>query len=65
MTFKCPLVPLVPCLGMLINIWVILSLPFDAIIRVLVWSFIGILIYMFYGIRNSRLNFRKENDDEK
>jgi len=71
-SFKCPLVPLFPCLGMLVNIFVILSLPVDAIYRVLIWSFIGLLIYFLYGIRHSKLNdlnpedfkYKLEEEDE-
>jgi len=55
-TFKCPLVPAVPLLGVFCNIFLICNLDVDSIYRVMVWSVIGILIYGFYGIRNSRLN---------
>eukprot|EP01103_Thecamoeba_quadrilineata_P020486 TRINITY_DN881_c0_g1_i1.p1 TRINITY_DN881_c0_g1~~TRINITY_DN881_c0_g1_i1.p1 ORF type:complete len:564 (-),score=100.83 TRINITY_DN881_c0_g1_i1:24-1715(-) len=55
-TFQCPLVPLIPCLGIVINVTVILSLPIDAIYRVLIWSALGLLIYFTYGINHSKLN---------
>jgi len=54
-TFKCPLVPFIPCLGILMNIWFILSLDIASIYRLIVWTFLGMLIYIFYGIRNSAL----------
>jgi len=54
-TFSCPLVPFIPCLGILVNVWVIVQLPVDSIYRLLIWTFIGLLIYFFYGIRHSRL----------
>lgn len=57
-TFKCPLVPLIPCVGVLVNIYLITSLPIDAFIRVFVWTIIGLLIYFTYGIRNSVQRFK-------
>lgn len=56
-TFKAPLVPFTPLVGMFVNIYIIGQLPFDAIIRVLVWTGFGLLIYTVYGIRHSKLNF--------
>lgn len=57
-TFKCPLVPLVPSIGVLVNIYLITSLPIEAFYRVLVWTAIGLAIYFGYGIRNSALRFQ-------
>lgn len=54
-TFKCPLVPFVPCLGILMNCWFILSLSVGSIYRLLIWTAIGMMIYFGYGIRNSAL----------
>jgi len=39
-----------------INVLLIVRLPTDAIIRVVIWSVIGIAIYLFYGIHYSKLN---------
>jgi len=55
-TFSCPLVPLVPMLGILVNTLLFTSLPQEAIYRVLVWSGLGFLIYFFYGVSHSKLN---------
>jgi len=55
-TFKCPLVPLVPLGGLLINTLLFASLDAPAIYRVLAWSGVGGIIYLFYGVRNSKLN---------
>jgi len=49
-----PLVPLLPMVGMFLNIFLMVGLPFDAILRLLVWSAIGILFYVFYGIHFSK-----------
>lgn len=62
-TFKCPLVPLVPCIGVLVNIYLITSLPIEAFYRVLVWTAIGLAIYFGYGIRNSALRFKQPGGD--
>jgi len=55
-TFRCPLVPLVPCIGILVNAVMICGLKLDAIYRVILWSIFGFAIYFGYGIRNSKLN---------
>jgi len=54
-TFACPFVPYVPCLGIFMNVWFICSLPWDAIVRLVVWTVVGMAIYLFYGIRHSVL----------
>jgi len=56
-TFTCPLVPFVPCLAILMNISFIVSLPIDSIIRLVIWTIIGMTIYFGYGIWNSKLNW--------
>ncbi len=43
-------------LGVLANVYLICRLSVEAVVRVLVWSGIGIIIYMTYGIRHSKLN---------
>ncbi len=43
-------------LGVLANIYLICRLTIEAVVRVLIWSGIGIIIYMTYGIRHSKLN---------
>ncbi|PRP86621.1 hypothetical protein PROFUN_05100 [Planoprotostelium fungivorum] len=53
--FKTPLVPLIPCIGIFMNVWFIMSLSFDSIIRLLIWTSIGMAIYLFYGIHHSKL----------
>eukprot|EP01127_Copromyxa_protea_P020573 TRINITY_DN6901_c0_g1_i1.p1 TRINITY_DN6901_c0_g1~~TRINITY_DN6901_c0_g1_i1.p1 ORF type:complete len:468 (-),score=70.21 TRINITY_DN6901_c0_g1_i1:176-1579(-) len=55
-TFQVPLTPLVPLLGVTINLILITSLTLGALLRVLIWSVIGLLIYLLYGVQNSKLN---------
>jgi len=58
-TFKCPLVPLIPLCAILVNILLFTALPFEALERILVWSTIGAIIYLFYGVQHSKLNEEK------
>ncbi|KAL7305123.1 hypothetical protein TKK_0002529 [Trichogramma kaykai] len=53
LSFKVPLVPLIPCLSILINLYLMLQLDFYTWIRFLVWMIIGFCIYFFYGVHNS------------
>jgi APA family basic amino acid/polyamine antiporter len=62
-TFKCPLVPLVPCIGIAINSYMLAGLEAMAWIRLVVWLVIGLVIYSIYGIRFSKMrlyNMRKK-----
>ena len=52
--FKTPLVPFVPCIGIYINILLIISLDIWSLIRVLLWTVVGMIIYFGYGIRYSK-----------
>ena len=58
-SFKCPLVPLVPCLGITINMYMLAGLKSAAWIRLGAWVFIGIVIYFAYGIWNSKMRTYK------
>lgn len=53
--FKAPLFPFVPILGVLSSLGVMLMLPIDTWLRLIVWMALGIAIYFFYGIKNSKL----------
>jgi APA family basic amino acid/polyamine antiporter len=50
--FKTPLFPLVPVLGAAISLLQMLSLPLGTWLRLIIWMFIGFLLYFFYGIRH-------------
>jgi len=62
-SFKTPLVPLVPILGVLVCFGMMAFLPFDTWIRLIVWMLIGLDIYLFFGIKHSVLN--KDKHDGK
>ncbi|MBS1751051.1 MAG: amino acid permease [Bacteroidetes bacterium] len=53
--FKTPLVPLVPILGVIVCFGMMAFLPLDTWIRLIVWMLIGFDIYLWYGIRYSKL----------
>lgn len=53
--FRCPLVFVVAPLGILVNVTMALFLPIDTWLRLVVWLFIGLIFYIGYGYRNSRL----------
>lgn len=53
LSFKVPLVPLIPCLSVLINLYLMFQLDIFTWIRFAVWVVIGYAIYFTYGISNS------------
>ena len=54
-SFRCPLVPLIPLLGVFSCVWLMLSLPQITWFRFVGWMMAGLTIYFYYGIRHSRL----------
>lgn len=54
-SFKTPLVPLVPILGIATCLFMMVFLPMDTWIRLLVWMLIGMDIYLWYGAKHSVL----------
>ena len=53
--FRCPLVPVVPILGILFCLVLMLSLPAGNWIRLIVWLGLGLIIYFCYGKSHSTL----------
>lgn len=53
--FRCPLVYIVAPLGILVNMLMMLFLPWETWLRLVVWLGIGLVIYASYGYRNSSL----------
>ena len=54
--FKTPWVPVIPLLGAAICLLQMFSLPLDTWLRLIAWFLLGLVIYFFYGIKNSKLN---------
>ncbi|XP_038209937.1 cationic amino acid transporter 3 [Zerene cesonia] len=59
LTFKVPLVPLVPYLSVCMNIYLMVQLDYQTWVRFIIWLAIGYFIYFFYGISNSSLKEKK------
>lgn len=59
-TFKTPLVPLVPILGVITCLFMMAFLPLDTWIRLIVWMIIGIAIYFLYSRKHSVLGKKGE-----
>jgi APA family basic amino acid/polyamine antiporter len=53
--FKTPLVPLVPILGIVSSFALMAFLPLNTWIRLVVWLIIGMVIYLSYGRKHSRV----------
>jgi basic amino acid/polyamine antiporter, APA family len=58
-SFRTPMVPLVPILAIVFCFALMLSLPAMTWVRFFVWMAVGMVIYLFYGAKNSRLNDNK------
>ena len=57
--FRCPWVPVVPALGILLCLTLMFSLPSENWYRLFVWMALGLVIYFFYGRHNSVLAKRR------
>jgi APA family basic amino acid/polyamine antiporter len=53
--FRTPFVPLVPIAGIVMNLLMMLALGWENWVRLAAWLVIGLLIYLSYGRRHSRL----------
>jgi len=53
--FKVPFVPVLPILSALVNLGLMLSLPWATWERLIVWMVLGVAFYFAYGYRRSRL----------
>jgi APA family basic amino acid/polyamine antiporter len=54
-SFKTPLVPLIPLLGIASCIYLMTGLPWVTWVRFGLWLVVGMVIYFFYGYRRSHL----------
>jgi APA family basic amino acid/polyamine antiporter len=58
-TFRVPMVPLIPILGVATCLFMMVFLPFDTWIRLIVWMVIGVAIYFLYSRQRSVLRKNK------
>ncbi|KAM4810069.1 cationic amino acid transporter 4 [Rhinophrynus dorsalis] len=58
-TFQVPLVPLLPALSILLNIYLMLKLNYMTWVRFSVWLVLGLIVYFGYGIWHSKENLRE------
>ena len=56
--FRTPLVPLIPILGAVFCVGQMASLPSDTWLRLIVWMYVGFIIYFLYSIRKSVVGLR-------
>jgi APA family basic amino acid/polyamine antiporter len=54
-SFRTPLVPFVPVMGIISCVYLMTRLSKDTWIRLIAWMAIGLVIYFAYGIRKSKL----------
>jgi APA family basic amino acid/polyamine antiporter len=59
--FRCPLVPLIPILGILICLALMFSLPAQNWLRLAAWLVVGLIIYACYGRRHSVMAMQRAN----
>lgn len=58
--FRTPWVPVLPALSVLACVWLMLNLPVDTWLRFLGWLALGMVVYVLYGRRHSRLAAKEE-----
>ncbi|XP_050434312.1 high affinity cationic amino acid transporter 1-like [Adelges cooleyi] len=59
-SFKVPCVPLIPCLSIVLNMYLMMKLDIKTWIRFVLWICLGLLVYAFYGINHSLEALRKQ-----
>ena len=53
--FRTPWVPVLPAVSVAASVWLMLNLPAETWLRFAVWMVLGIVIYVLYGRRHSRV----------
>ncbi|XP_025199528.1 cationic amino acid transporter 2-like [Melanaphis sacchari] len=65
LSFKVPLVPLIPCISILMNIYLMMKLDVITWIRFSIWLLFGLCIYTLYGMNNSVEGLRRRAESKK
>ncbi|MEB2655542.1 APC family permease [Staphylococcus haemolyticus] len=55
-SFKVPFFPVLPIITFILVLLVFWGLSFDAKLYTLIWFVVGIIIYLYYGVRHSKKN---------
>ena len=65
-TFKIPLMPYIPLLGIICSLFIIWKgIPFDTFVLFAVWVIIGLLIYFAYSYKNANLDLDEQEKLEE
>jgi len=59
--FRCPLVPVIPVLGIGLCLMLMMSLPVGNWLRLFGWMILGLIIYFTYGMHHSTLRHNLED----
>ncbi|XP_060871704.1 cationic amino acid transporter 2-like [Metopolophium dirhodum] len=62
LSFKVPLVPLIPCISILVNVYLMMKLDIITWIRFSIWLTIGLFIYVLYGMNNSAEGLKRKGE---
>jgi APA family basic amino acid/polyamine antiporter len=63
--FRCPMVPLIPILGIIMCLMLMFSLPWANWVRLLGWLFIGLFVYFLYSRHHSFMKNYLEHEVAK
>jgi basic amino acid/polyamine antiporter, APA family len=63
--FRCPLVPLVPILGIAFCLLLMFSLPAENWLRLIIWLLLGFVIYFSYGRYHSVMAQQRAREERK
>jgi basic amino acid/polyamine antiporter, APA family len=63
--FRCPGMPVVPIIGIGFSIWLITFLVWQTYVRFAVWFVLGLIVYLAYSRRNSRLALVRQGDADE
>ncbi|KAG8455778.1 hypothetical protein GDO86_001826 [Hymenochirus boettgeri] len=58
-TFQVPLVPFIPALSILLNVYLMFKLNYMTWVRFTIWLVLGLMVYFGYGIWHSKENLRE------
>ncbi|WP_051580127.1 APC family permease [Pseudonocardia acaciae] len=62
--FRLPWMPVVPIIGVAFSIWLIAFLEAKTYLRFIIWFAIGLVVYLFYSRRHSRLALVEQAESE-